>query len=372
MITRRDFIKKTSLLLGGTVLGGLSFTADGLAGSSSLFVPDESHPHERTWMAFVANDTIWALRQIPEVKKNLALIAATIAGFEPVSVLVGPGDYEEAKALMNPGKHAYPIELVEFAVDDLWLRDTGPTFVTNSLNEKIAVDFNFNGWGNKQAHARDAKVASFIAARSKAIVEKTDLVLEGGCFEVDGHGTGILTQSCVVNKNRNPHLTQAEIEKELKALLGLRKIIWLEGIKGRDITDGHTDFYARFTRPGHVLVGRDNDKASYDYGVTRENIDILTHSRDADGNALDVTIIDTPDVINERFGIRDFAAGYIGYYVCNGGVIAQKFGDAAADENARAVLQKAFPGRSVVQIAIDGIASGGGSIHCATQQEPAV
>lgn len=173
----------------------------------------------------------------------------------------------------------------------------------------------------------------------------------------------------MINKNRNPHLSEPQIEQELKSLLGLKKIIWLEGIKGKDITDGHTDFYARFIRPGEVLVSRDNYRSSYDYAVTRENIQILQQSTDASGKKLSLQILDTPDVINESFGSSDFAAGYIGYYLCNGAVIAQAFGDKKADEKARKILQKAFPDRTIEQIAIDGIASGGGSIHCATQQE---
>ena len=117
------------------------------------------------------------------------------------------------------------------------------------------------------------------------------------------------------------------------------------------------------------MVSRDNYRESYDYEITRENIQILQNSTDPHGRNLDLVIIDTPDIIDERFGADDFAAGYIGYYVCNGAVIAQKFGDKAADNNARRILEKAFPDRVIEQIAIDGIASGGGSIHCATQQE---
>jgi len=201
------------------------------------------------------------------------------------------------------------------------------------------------------------------------LLTKTDLVLEGGCFETDGHGTAILSKSCVINNNRNPHLNQQQIEAELKTLLGLKKIIWLEGIRGKDITDGHTDFYARFTRPGELIVNRDNYPDSHDYDITRENIRILKNNTDAKGNTLKLCLVDTPDNINERYGIADFAAGYTGYYVCNGAVIAQKFGDKLADKKARQILRKAFPDRVIEQIAIDAIASGGGSIHCATQPE---
>lgn len=344
--------------------------AIGKANPSRLYMPDESHSHKRTWMAFVANDYVWSRRQIPEVKRNLALIANTIAKYEPVSILVSEHDYADAKSLLNIDTAKFKIELHPFAVDDLWLRDTGPTFTVDSAGQSIAVDFNFNGWGNKQEHTLDKRVAGYIAKQSGAVLEKAKLVLEGGCFEVDGDGSAIMTKSCIVNSNRNPGWGIEDIEDELKALLGLDKIIWLEGVKGKDITDGHTDFYARFVRPGEVVVSRDNYKSSHDYKITRENIDILSRSVDAKGRPLELHIIDSPDTINEGFGVSDFAAGYIGYYVCNGAVIAQKFGDKRADEKAKNILQNVFPERVIEQIAIDGIASGGGSIHCATQQEP--
>jgi agmatine deiminase len=334
-------------------------------------MPEESERHVRTWMAFVANDSIWSRRQIPEVKRNLMAIAQTIANYEPVSMLVSPADYPDAQSRIAQGKNTrYPIELIEFTTDDLWLRDTGPTFVKGSDGQKYGINFNFNGWGNKQEHTHDAQVADFITQTAGATIQTTHLVLEGGCFEVDGQGTALLTKSCVLNDNRNPNLSQAEVETELKQLLGLRKIIWLEGIRGRDITDGHIDFYARFSRPGEVIVSRDNDPDSYDYAITRQNIEVLQKSQDADGNRLRVIVIDTPDRINEAYGVNDFAAGYIGYYVCNGAVIVQKFGDRAADAQAKAILAEVFPDRTIEQIAIDGIAAGGGSIHCATQQEP--
>ncbi|WP_444941448.1 agmatine/peptidylarginine deiminase [Microbulbifer sp. ZKSA004] len=368
MIDRRLFIKVSSFLFGGSLFAKKTLATQSLA-YSSLHMPDESGQHKRTWMAFVANNYIWSHKQIPEVKRNLALIANTIANYEPVSILVSRKDLHEAKTLLDLDSSNYEIELYTFEVDDLWLRDTAPIFVRSSYGEKVALNFNFNGWGNKQEHSLDKHVAKYIANRSGAIHERANIVLEGGCFEVDGNGTAIMTESCILNENRNPGWSKSDIEEELKVLLGLRKIIWLKGIKGKDITDGHTDFYARFIKPGEVIVSRDNYQSSYDYWVTRENIKTLSNSVDADENPLKLHILDTPEIINERFGTKDFAAGYIGYYICNGAIISQKFGDKNADEKARDILQGAFPDHNIEQIAIDGIASGGGSIHCSTQQE---
>lgn len=375
--TRRQILKSLGLLsIGGIAISGSGVSNAAIDAASAdlfsppLFMPDEGDEHIRTWMAFVASPSIWSRRQIPEVKRNLALIATTIAKYEPVSMLVAPHDYDEAVTLLGGlNAHNYSIELIQCELDDFWLRDTGPTFVKGSNGDKYGIDFNFNGWGGKQTHKHDAKVARFITQASGALAKTTSVVLEGGCFEVDGVGTAIMTKSCILNNNRNPHLSQADMENELCALLGLRKIIWLDGIKGKDITDGHTDFYARFSRKGEVVVSRDNYQSSFDYAVTRKNIEVLSQSTDANGKPLSLVIIDTPDTINEQFGVNDFAAGYIGYYMCNGAIISQKFGDKRADDKAKAILSQTFPDRVIEQIAIDGIASGGGSIHCATQQE---
>lgn len=365
MMTRRNFLQTTAALGCGFAFG--TSQADN---ADTWFMPEEGERHACTWMAFIADDQIWSKKQIPEVQHNLALIAKTIAKYEPVKVLVRPQDKALAQKLLGK-RHKHPIRLIEFTMNDLWMRDTAPTFVINEQGEKAAVNFNFNGWGEKQDYQHDAKVADFVAKQAGVKTIYSDLTLEGGCFEVDGEGSAIMTESCILNDNRNPNRSKAFVEDELMHQLGLDKIIWLKGIKGEDITDGHTDFYARFSHEGKVMVSLDNYQSSPDYKITRDNISTLEKATDAEGNALELTIIETPDHINTQFGSRDFAAGYIGYYVCNDAVIMQKFGDAKADKKAKQQIAAAFPDRTIEQIAIDGIASGGGSIHCATQQEPA-
>lgn len=329
-------------------------------------MPDEAAPHERTWMAFGASERIWGRALLPRVRRDLATIANTIARYEPVSMLVREAEVELARSLVVP-----EVELVPCPLDDLWIRDTGPTFVVDPAGQAAAVDFNFNGWGRKQAHRRDARVAAFVAGRAGVPVVSTDLVLEGGCIEVDGEGTAIITESCVLNANRNPGISKADFEARLMPLLGLDKIVWLPGIRSRDITDGHTDFYARFARPGLVLAGYEPDPASYDHEVTKRHLELLSAASDARGKALEVVAMEAPRTIREAHETDDFAAGYIGFYVCNGSVIAQEFRDAEADRAARETLERTFPGRTVEQLDIDGIAAGGGSVHCATQQQPA-
>ncbi|MEB3341246.1 MAG: agmatine deiminase family protein [Okeania sp.] len=333
--------------------------------SSSFFMPDEGEPHLCTWMAFSASADIWGRKYSSAVQDNLARIAKTIVKYEPVKMLVRKRDYQVALA-----KCGTDVELIVCPIDDLWMRDTACVFVVNDAGEKAAIDGNFNGWGNKQYHARDAKVARFMARQSGVPLFNTDLVFEGGGIEVDGHGTAIATESCIINKNRNPGWTKADCEAELKALLGLRKIIWLPGIKGYDITDGHTDFYARFVRPGVVVAGYDPDPESFDHNVTKRHLEILRSSTDADGRNLEVVVLESPRKIRPGYESDDFAAGYINFYVINGAVIAPEFGDRLADKRAKQTLGRLFPGRDIVQINIDEIAAGGGGIHCTTQQEP--
>ena len=367
-MSRREFIQKATLFAGGVLVGcsGSDFSEFGEYDDEfDLLMPDEGERHKRTWMAFGAGREIWGRRLLPEVQRNLATIARTIAKYEPVSMLVRENEYDLARELVGSS-----VQLIVSPLDDLWMRDTGPVFVLTEDGNRGAIDFNFNGWGQKQAHRRDAMVADFVAQHAGVRVINTDLVLEGGCIEVDGHGTAIITESCVLNRNRNPGVTKAAFEEELMALLGLEKIIWLPGIRGMDITDGHTDFYARFAGRGVVLAGYDPDPESFDHEVTKEHLEILRAATDAQGRPLEIIVLEGPMTIREEFATDDFAAGYIGFYVCNGAVIMQEFGDTQADRAARQAVQRAFPDREVVQLNIDAITAGGGSIHCATQQEP--
>ena len=365
MVNRRYVLKALGFVSATGALGGFNSVLAMNAGKDSWFMPDESEPHQRTWMAFGASRTIWGRRLLPEVQRNLARIALSISEYEPVSMLVRKSDLETAKNLMGSS-----VELIICELDDLWLRDTGPVFVVTEDGKKRAVDFNFNGWGEKQAFNKDSKVASFVADVSGTGSVRSQLTLEGGGIEVDGHGTAIITESCVLNDNRNPGVSKAECEDELKDLLGLEKIIWLPGIKDKDITDGHTDFYARFTQSGTVVAAYDPDPASFDHAVTKKHLEILRTATDATGRNLEVVVLEAPSQIRDKYASDDFAAGYINFYVCNGAVIAPEFGDKRADANARRALEKLFPDRDIVQLNIDGLAAGGGGIHCTTQQEP--
>lgn len=212
-----------------TLLPSLLLALPCLAQDSRWGMPDEGQPHNRTWMAFAASANIWG-DTLDAVRKDLATIAQTIAQFEPVSMLVRQEDLSTAQEMVGSS-----VNLVVGELDDLWMRDTGPVFVKNVDNGTIGgVNFNFNGWGNKQEHGNDSKVAAEVDRNSTDMVVSTTLVLEGGALEVDGEGTAIITESCVLNENRNPGWTKENVTEELSRLLNLTKIIWLPGIAGKE------------------------------------------------------------------------------------------------------------------------------------------
>eukprot|EP01062_Namystynia_karyoxenos_P068637 TRINITY_DN634_c0_g2_i1.p1 TRINITY_DN634_c0_g2~~TRINITY_DN634_c0_g2_i1.p1 ORF type:complete len:2578 (+),score=657.90 TRINITY_DN634_c0_g2_i1:117-7736(+) len=336
-------------------------------------MPDEAGRHTRTWMAWASSEDIWGTELLPTAQSDLARIATTIAKYEPVHMVVPSTQMATAQALIAG---ASGVTLVQGNSDDLWMRDTGPVFVERGPLDQAktlaAVKFNFNGWGGKQNYSKDAVVADLVAAQAAVPLVTSTLVTEGGCIEVDGMGTAIVCESCVLNANRNPGATKRQVEQELQKQLGITKIIWLPGIAGKDITDGHTDFYARFTAPGKVVAHLDTDPNSYDKAVTERHLSILQAATDAQGRLLQVTTLEAPHNIPAAFQKwqANFTAGYVNFYVGNGFVLLPKFGDTARDDAAQAALQAAYPSRTVEQIEINGIAAGGGGIHCTTQQQP--
>ncbi|AUO04305.1 agmatine deiminase family protein [Serratia marcescens] len=373
MSTRRTFIKQLSAVAGVGLTASLGISLRGHAKAvlnPAWRLPDEGEPQQRAFIAFGAQRAIWG-DFTADVRAAQGRIARAIAEFQPLTVFCRERERQLAEAICG----SHNVSYVVTELDDIWMRDIGANFVVNDAGELGAVDFNFNGWGDKQQHARDARLAGF-AARRYGIAQprRSALVGEGGGIEVDGRGTGIMTESSWVNANRNPGWSRDRVEQELKAMLGLRKIIWLPGIKGRDITDAHVDFYARFVRPGVVVANLDTDPASYDHAVTQTHLAILKTATDADGRTLQVHTLSPPRAPRDsRFSRRnpDFAAGYINYFVINGAVIAPEFGDPQADKAAFELLSALYPQRKVVQLEIDAIAAGGGGIHCVTSQLPA-
>jgi agmatine deiminase len=374
MSTRRIFIKQLSVVAGfgaAASMGlGLHVQRAQAALAGSWHMPDENSKQAAIYLAYAANSAIWSTWTTP-VNNTVALLAKTIAKYQPVIVLCPPSKLAAAKAACGTKNITYQT----MALDDIWARDYGGCFVLDNQGGRGLVDFHFNGWGKKQVYANDTKVANTISLSTGASYISSQLTLEGGAIEVDGFGTAIMTESSIINSNRNPGMSKAQIEAELKANLGLRKIIWLPGIAGKDITDGHVDFYARFASRGVVVANLDNDPKSYDYAVTRKHLPILQAATDADGNKLVVHTMSPPTRVRNNVFSRnnpDWAPGYINYVPINGAVIAPQFGDAVADKACKDLLSKLYPGRVVVQVNIDPIAGGGGGIHCVTKNQPAL
>lgn len=333
-------------------------TADGFE------MPLESDPHERTFMQWPVSLDVYDPAMLKRIQKSIALVANTIAGHEPLVMLVAAKHAPTARKLLSGS-----IELWDIPTDDLWCRDSGPTFVRNSKGDLAVAHIRFNGWGNKQPHSNDAQVAPRIAKRLGLPLIDTGLVGEQGGVEHDGAGTLLAHASCWANPNRNK-LGKEEIGRRLLLALGGKKMIWAPGVAGKDITDYHIDALARFVAPGKVLIqlGETIDPADPWSVSGHQTLKVLQQATDASGKKLE--IIRLPDPVNIRSRQDDFVASYVNYYVCNGAVVAARFGDRRADTQAREMLEALYPGRKVEMLDIDPIGEAGGGIHCATQQQP--
>ncbi|MEM7740082.1 MAG: agmatine deiminase family protein [Pseudomonadota bacterium] len=332
----------------------------------AFFAPHEGARHARTWMCWPSTEEIYesSLAYFEDVQETLGRLARAIAEHEPVTMLADRSLHPLARRLCGP-----KVELMDVATDDMWSRDSGPVFVQNARGEKAVVDFNFNGWGNKQQHDQDSNVAQAIAQRLAIKTIKSGVVGEGGGLEYDGDGTLILTESCWVNDNRNPGMSRDEIERELKKLLGVEVVIWLPGVRGRDITDGHIDGSLRIVRPGLLMMSRyPGDNTSIWAQARAEAKSVLHASRDAHGRSFEIVEIDSATA--PRSDDPELFTSYANYYVGNGAVFTPAFGDNAADRAAQETLAQLYPDRRIVSLNVDRIYESGGGIHCVTQQEP--
>lgn len=329
-------------------------------------MPLESALHLRTFMQWPANLEVYDRRSLARTQAAVAVIANAVADFEPVVMLAAAAHHRAARRLLSDR-----VELWDVPTDDLWCRDSGPTFVTGSDGQQAIMHIAFNGWGNKQPHAHDALVTPRLAERLGLPLINSGLIGEQGGIEHDGTGTLLAHASCWVNPNRNAAGADA-IGERLMAALGGQKMIWAPGIIGADITDYHIDALARFVGPGHVLIqiGDDVDADDPWSVAAHETLSILRGASDAHGRPLTITTLPEPRQIRSR--AADFVSSYVNYYVCNGAIIMAQFGDAAADAEAQSIIAGLYPGRAIVALNIDPIGAAGGGIHCATQQQPGV
>lgn len=307
---------------------------------------------------------VYGARLLKRVQSSIADIARAISAFEEVVVLVADEHRAEAVAALGDG-----IATWDIPTDDLWCRDSGPTFVANESGELAVSQIQFNGWGDKQEHGHDAQIARRIADRIGLKYLETGLVGEQGGLEHDGTGLVLAHASSWVNPNRDTAPREV-IERKLLSAVGGRQMIWAPGIAGADITDYHIDALARFVAPGKVLIQMPQSVSPDDpwSRAAHETLGVLRDFHAADGKALEIiTLAEPVDVRSQK---NDFVASYVNFYVCNGAVICSNFGDDAADGEAAEVLQQLYPGRRIVSLNTDPIGESGGGIHCATQQQP--
>ena len=349
-------------------------------------MPAEWEPHAATWLAWPKNPTTWPGRMeaIPPV-----WIAMITALNEPVHLLV---DDESTETLVRvllriAGVAGDCVIFHHIPTDDAWIRDFAPTFVrgndsvadsllppdnprirTGEARSLFALNWIYNAWGEKYPPwAQDARAGGLIAAAAGVELVQPGFVLEGGSIEVNGSGTLMTTEQCLLNKNRNPHLSRADIEARLRTYLGVRQIIWLkEGIAGDD-TDGHIDDIARFVGSRTVVAAVESDPADENYRPLRENFEFLQGQRDERGRPLQVISLPMPRPI-EYQGMR-LPASYANFCIANGVVLVPVFDD-PNDAKALEILSPLFPGRCLAPILCRDVVIGLGGVHCVTQQQP--
>jgi agmatine deiminase len=347
-------------------------------------MPAEWAPHEGCWMIWPERPDNWRLGAKP-AQAAFAAVATAVARFEPVTMLVSARQFANARAMLPNA-----VRVVEASSNDAWARDTGATFLLGPAGELAGVDWVFNAWGGLGGGLYfpwelDDQIAAKMLEIERAKRFRAPKVLEGGAIHVDGEGTVLVTEACLLDQNRNPGATRDGMEDLLRDYLGVRKIIWLGAGVPHDETGGHVDNLACFVRPGTVLLNWCDDPTDPHYQVSRDAEARLLAAEDAQGRRLAVEHIPMPtptyltqaeaaeiesaaNFMNRTAGER-LAASYVNFYAANGAIIAPRFG-VPTDASAQAVLQSLFPDRQIVMLPAREILLGGGNIHCITQQQP--
>jgi agmatine deiminase len=337
-------------------------------------MPAEWEPHEATWLAWPHNLNTWPGKfdLVPDIYVEIVRALHT---HELVYIYVEDTEMvtETRKLLKREGLNLSAVKFYEILTDDTWARDHGPIFVSRLHGNKpeLAVtDWIFNSWGEKYGPWNlDDAVPQKIAEMLRLPLFEPGIVLEGGSIDVNGQGTLLTTEACLLNPNRNPTLTREDIETYLRAYLGVTNILWLgEGIVGDD-TDGHVDDLTRFVNPTTVVCALEDDPVDANYALLRDNFDRLQKMTDQNGNPLRVVPLCMPSPV--VYDGSRLPASYANFYIANGVVLMPTY-DCPNDKRAMATLQELFPTRQVVGIHCTDLVWGLGAIHCITQQQPAL
>ena len=326
-------------------------------------MPAEWARHRRSWMCWPCRIEAWGSEQrLQRAQRATAEVARTIARFEPVVVCARPVDAVAAQRTCGNNVEIFPVGL-----DDSWARDAGPTFLSGT--DVAAIAWHFNAWGGKyDGYENDRTLARRIVERAEGKAFGAPIVCEGGAIHVDGEGTLITTEQCLLNPNRNPDVTRADVTGVLQRFTGAETVLWLPGTYADTETDGHVDNIACFAAPGRIILGV--PPADHpDFVAVAELKRFLAEQRDAKGRKFEIVELVQPSLRHDWRG-RPSAASYVNFYLVNGAVIVPAFDD-PQDVPAQRALKDCFPGREVVPIDARDIVEGGGGIHCITQQEPA-
>ena len=348
-------------------------------------MPGEFEPHKGVYILWPQRPDNWRNGGKP-AQKTFVEVAKAISQFEHVTVGVNDDQYENALTMLPDN-----VEVIEISNNDSWVRDCGATFVKNDKGDMRAVDWHFNAWGGLVDGLyfpwdKDDRVAAKMAELEGVDRYRLDdFTLEGGSIHVDGEGTLVTTEECLLSEGRNPQLSKEQIEEVLKEYLNLDKILWLHKGIYLDETNGHVDNICNFVEPGLVVLAWTDDKSDPQYEISRENLEILENSTDAKGRKIKVTKLYVPKPVKitkeESEGVDAvdgtlprqegdrLAASYVNYYTANGGIVFPMFDD-PNDEKARETLQACYPDRKIVGVPAREILLGGGNIHCITQQVP--
>ncbi|MEM0449155.1 MAG: agmatine deiminase family protein [Methanomassiliicoccales archaeon] len=342
--------------------------------SRGYYMPAEWAPHDATWISWPKNPLTFPPEILPEVESIFAQMVSALSQGETVKVLVEDDEMRDRmeKACSRAGADMNRVEAKLIHSSDVWIRDYGPTFLLHrETGEKAATKWRFNAWGGKYDDLLyDDKAGEEVVRSTGVRTFWPGIVLEGGSIDVNGKGTVLTTEQCLLNKNRNPHLTRDDIERYLEEYISAPNVIWLRsGIEGDD-TDGHVDDFARFISEDQVLCAYSRSKANANAEVLRVNFEILRQAVDQDGRPLRVERLPMPRPLWLEEEQRFLPASYANFYIGNDCVLLPVFKD-RNDRRAIEILERAFPERRVVPIHATQLVYGYGGIHCVTQQEPA-
>ncbi|MGV3503315.1 MAG: agmatine deiminase family protein [Adhaeribacter sp.] len=337
------------------------------------FFPAEWHPHAATWLSWPHKEASWP-GKLDTIYPYYAQFIKAVAAGEKVCINVGSPAMEQQalRYLQQAGADLGHIQFFQHPTNDAWCRDHGPAFLINPKADikKVIVDWDYNAWGGKYPpFDLDCVIPTRIGQHYDIPVFYPKIVMEGGSVEFNGQGTVLTTTACLLNENRNPHLSQEQIEKYLLDYYGMEQVLWLEdGIVGDD-TDGHIDDITRFVNADTVLTVVEPDKNDENHAPLQANLDALKKMRLLNGKQLNIVELPMPrPVIYED---QQLPASYANFYIANAGVMVPTFRD-ANDDRALQVIQSCFPERPVIGIDSTDIIWGLGSFHCLSQQEPAV